>query len=292
MDRLIENIDKQIEFNQDKNIFLDNLDEFKFTNQTITAIYEIVKLDINAKKHLIDYISDKAVEKFCKVNQYYSFSLKSKEDLKNIYFDLLEKIQSKKYSIDNISKKHYENLKFWLKENNRFAEKIYKTKEKQIIPVACAEYSPDIQVEILKIDINNIKQPVLDIGCGSKGYLVNYFKEHDIEVLGIDRLTSNKPYLLATDWLEFNYSEKKWGTIVSNLGFSNHFNHHNLRTDGNYLEYAKTYMNILNSLKIDGCFHYAPDLPFIEQYLDSNHFELNKYDIDKYEFKTTIIKRL
>lgn len=63
---------------------------------------------------------------------------------------------------------------------------------------------------------------------------------------------------------------KKWGTIVSNLGFSNHFNHHNLREDGNFIKYAKTYMNILYSLKPGECFHYAPDLPFIEKYLDEN----------------------
>ena len=81
----------------------------------------------------------------------------------------------------------------------------------------------------------------------------------------------------ATDWLEYDYGEEKWGTIISNLSFSNHFNHHNLRENGNYIEYGKTYMNILYSLKIDGSFHYAPDLPFIEKYLDGNQFELKKF---------------
>jgi len=292
MNRLIENIDKQIDFNQGKNIFLDNLDEFKFTNETIQTIYEIDKLNLTSKLYLIDYVTDKTIESFYKINQYYTFSLKSKDDLKNIYFDLFEKIETKTFSIDHISKGHFENLKFWLKENNLFAEKIYNSAEKILKPVACAEYNPDLQIKILKIDIQNLQQPVLDIGCGSKGFLVNYLKELGVEVIGIDRLTSNKPFLISTDWLEYNYGEKKWGTIVSNLGFSNHFIHHNLRTDGNFVEYAKTYMKILNSLKINGCFHYAPELPFIEQYLDSNHFELKKHAIENSEFKTAIIKRL
>ena len=75
-------------------------------------------------------------------------------------------------------------------------------------------------------------------------------------------------------------------------GFSNHFNHHNLREDGNYIGYGRTYMNILNSLKVDGCFHYAPDLPFIEKYLDNNQFDLRKYEINEFDFKTTVIRKM
>jgi len=76
------------------------------------------------------------------------------------------------------------------------------------------------------------------------------------------------------------------------MGFSNHFKHHHLREDGNYIEYGSTFMNILNSLKVGGCFHYAPDLPFIEKYLDNSQFDLTKYEIQGYDFMTTIIKRL
>jgi hypothetical protein len=50
-------------------------------------------------------------------------------------------------------------------------------------------------------------------------------------------------------------------------------------------------MNILYSLKTGGCFHYAPDLPFIEQYLNKNKFALEKYEINEYDFHTVIIKR-
>ena len=65
-----------------------------------------------------------------------------------------------------------------------------------------------------------------------------------------------------------------------------------MREDGKYIEFGKTYMNILHALKIEGHFHYAPDLAFIEKYLDKNQFDLRKYEIKEYDFKTTIIKRL
>lgn len=290
-DRFIENIDKQIEFNQGKNIFLDNLEIFQFANETVKAISNIDRLNSDSKQSLIDYATDKAIEEFCRVNQYYSVDLKAKNNLRQIYSDFFEVFQTRTNSIDDISKKHYEKLKFWLKENNPFAEKIYKNDNEIISPVACSEYTPKLQIDILRIDIKQLLQPVLDIGCGSNGHLVNYLKNQGIEVYGIDRFTLQTSNLMTTDWLEYDYGKEKWGTIVSNLGFSNHFNHHNLREDGNYLSYGKTYMSILHSLKIGGYFHYAPDLPFIEKYLDYNQFDLRKYEINEYDFKTTIIKK-
>jgi hypothetical protein len=292
MDRFIENIDKQIEFNQDKNILLENLEIFQFANETVIAISNIDKVNPDSRQFLIDYATDKAIKEFCRVNQYYAFGSKAKNDLKKIYSDLFENLQSKTDSIENISKKHYEKLKAWLKESNPFAEKIYVNDDKKINPVACSEYSPKLQIDILQIDIEHLIQPFLDIGCGSCGHLVNYLKNKGIKIYGIDRFKFTTSNLITADWLEYDYGKEKWGTIISNLGFSNHFNHHNLRENGNYIEYGKTYMNILHSLKIGGHFHYAPDLPFIEKYLDNKQFDLRKNEINEYGFKTTIINRL
>ncbi len=292
MDRFIKNIDKQIEFNQGKNIFLDNLEIFQFANETVNAISNINGLNPDSKQLLIDYSTDKAIEEFCRINQYYSFDSKTKNKLRKIYSDLFENIQTKTNSIEVISKNHYEKLKQWIKESNPFAEKIYKNADKKVNPVTCSEYSPNLQINILEIDIEHLMQPVLDIGCGKEGLLVNYLKIQGIEIFGIDRFKFTTSNLRTTDWLEYDYGKEKWGTIVSNLGFSNHFNHHNLREDGKYIEYGKTYMSILHSLKIGGHFHYAPDLPFIEKYLDNNQFDLWKKEINEHDFKTTIIKRL
>lgn len=291
MDRFTENIDNQIEFNQGKNIFLDNLDFFQFAKETVQVILNIDKLNSDSKQSLIEYATDKAIEEFCRVNQYYTFDLKAKNKLREIYTDLFDNFQAKTHSIEDISKNHYKKLKNWIKENNSFAENIYKNCDEKVSPVACSEYTPKLQIDILQINIKHLIQPVLDVGCGIHGHLVNYLKKQGVEVYGIDRFKFKSSNLTTSDWLEYEYGNEKWGTVVSNLGFSNHFNHHNMREDGNYIEYGKTYMNILNALKIGGSFHYAPDLPFIEKYLDRNHFDLKKHEINKYDFKTTIITK-
>lgn len=58
--------------------------------------------------------------------------LNAKTQLRKIYSDLFENIQTSTNPIESISKSHYEKLKSWLKENNPFAEKIYK-KEKEMV---------------------------------------------------------------------------------------------------------------------------------------------------------------
>ena len=292
MNKFIENIDQQIRFNQGKNIFHDDLDMFQFAHETVQAMAHIGELHPDLKQHLIRYTTDKAIEEFCRINQYYAFDSKAKNELREIYTHLYENIQDKALPVDIISKNHYQKLQQWLQKSNPFAEKMYKRADKKVNPVACSEYSPHLQINILQIDIEHIRQPVLDIGCGKKSLLVDYLKTKGIDVYGIDRVTFTASHLITADWLEYDYGNQKWGTVVSNIGFSNHFNHHHLRQDGNYIEYGKAYMNILRSLKVKGSFHYAPDLPFIERYLDGAQFDVQKYEVDASAFHTTVIQRL
>lgn len=293
MNKFIKNIDIQIEFNRGKNIFLeDNSLTLKFVDDTIRAISEINELSNDSEKILLDYVTDKVLEEFCRINQYYTFNSQDKNDLREIYNALFSNIKKNEDSIETISKNHYHNLKQWLRKTNPFAEKIYSNNVTDIVPVPCSEYEPELQINILKIDTKSLMTPVLDIGCGQQGNLVNYLSKLGIETFGIDRFSFTDSNLVSSDWLEYNYGIEKWGAIVSNLGFSNHFKHHNLREDGNYIEYGKKYMEILKSLKCGGRFHYAPDLPFIEQYLDRRQFKIEKFEIGEFDFKAAIIKRL
>lgn len=293
MDNFFENIDKQIEFNKGKNIFCEDRHSFfKFIEETVNAISNFKEVSADSENILIDYATDKSLEEFCRMNQYFTFNHQAKNDLRNIYCDLFSSIRTKKTSIDLISKRHYDLIKEWLQKTNPFAYKMYSNAEIDIQAVACSEYSADLQMDVLKIDINNLMSPVLDIGCGKQASLVNHLCDCGIDAYGIDRFSFTNNKLLNTDWLEFNYGIDKWGTIVSNLGFSNHFKHHNLREDGHYIEYGRKYLEILKSLKINGKFHYAPDLPFIELYLNSDQYMVDKHLIEGFDFQTTIITRL
>jgi hypothetical protein len=212
--------------------------------------------------------------------------------LRSIYSELLQNIRNNQKITDTISRDHYTNLKLWLHKYNPFAEELFAGADIDIDPVACNEYSSQLQVELLGIQIESIVSPVLDIGCGKQGNLVKYLNGIGIEAIGIDRFPFKTNNLLTCDWLEYDYGVAKWGTIISNLGFSNHFIHHNLRKDGNYLTYATKYMQILNSLIVGGRFHYAPDLPFIEAYLNPNQYKVEKFRLQETDFQTTIITRI
>ncbi len=293
MSRFCEYIDKQIAFNKGKNLFLDESEsQLKFIQETLYSIGKMDCIDLAAENLLIDYASDKAMQEFCRVNQYYTFNQQAKRDLRAIYVELFANIRNHTNSIEIIAKNHYQNLTQWLQKTNPFAKKIYSTGNKVIDPVACSEYSVDLQIQIFQIDIAQSMEPVLDIGCGKQGDLVQYLRQNNLEAYGFDRFALDMPYLTNADWLDYDYGIEKWGTITSNLGFSNHFRHNHLRDDGSFIDYAGKYMAILHSLKVGGCFYYSPDLPFIEQYLDVNKYGLTRQNIGKYDFKSVKIRRL
>jgi len=288
-----QSIDKQLESNQGKNLFFDGVNNsFSFIPETLKAIERIGEVDKDSENILIDYVTNKALQEFCKINQFYSFDTLAQKELREIYVELFANIKTHKNTNDSISKKHFKNLTNWLKKTNPFAEKMYSFKDDIVDSVACSEYSPDLQIKILQINLKQIVEPVLDIGCGKDGNLVMYFRKKGIEANGFDRFMYENSFLSNSDWLEYNYGIDKWGTITSNLGFSNHFKHHHFRDNGNFVIYAKKYMDILNSLKIGGSFHYAPDLPFIEKYLDKTKFKITAQDVGVFDYKSIKIKRL
>lgn len=293
MDDLKRSIDKQIESNQGKNLFHEAATHtLRFIQGTINAIESAVDLPEDQANVLIDYATDKALREFCRINQYYTFNSEAKQELRSIYTELFLNIKNKKASGDSIREVHFRNLQQWLQQTNPFAEKLYLSGDENLQAIPCAEYSAALQFEILQLDLSRIMEPVLDIGCGRQGTLVKYLRDEGFEAFGFDRLPDELPYLTSADWLEFPYGISKWGTIISNLGFSNHFHHHHVREDGDFVRYAEKYMEILGSLKQGGSFHYAPGLPFIEAHLNRDLYELSEQPFGKERFKSIIIKRL
>ncbi len=293
MKNLYQSIDKQIEFNKGKNLFLDKREKsLEFIKDTILSIKEIDNLNKEQEESLIEYAANKALEEFYRINQYYYFDEEAKSELKSIYSKLIIMAKSRALIPEKIAETHYNNLEKWLLKNNSFAREIYKNKSEQLDAVVCSEYSYQLQLEILNLDKREIQEPILDIGCGQNARLVNYLKSKDYNVIGIDRNEFDKSYLFKSDWLKYDYGTDKWGTIVSNLGFSNHFVHNHLRNDSKAEEYAKTYMRILSSLKVGGSFHYAPGLDFIENYLDKNKFSLKLLSLGTSTINTSIVERI
>jgi hypothetical protein len=292
MNKLKTYIDLQIESNHGGNLFCkDFFDTMKLSPLTFD-VFQNSKLVESELSSLVDYTAEKVLQELCRVNQYFSFSRNDVFSLKHLYRDLYQIIRQKKNSANNVSRYHFYNLRNWLEKTNPFSNVIYQHRGTTLEAVACSEYNAALQKEILCLDKIQLLEPILDIGCGKNGSLIKSLINDNFDAHGIDRFSIDLPNFEKADWLSYNYGINKWGTIVSNLGFSNHFVHHHLRNGGNINQYAKKYLEILQSLKIGGSFCYAPDLPFVEKYLDKNKFLIKIYDIKNTRFKTTVIARL
>ncbi len=290
MQQIEQHIITQLKYNSGKNLFAQRDGLFRFMVLPDSIMQNLKAITKREENALISMTTAKSLEAFYNLNQYYYFSNSDKEKLNAIYTNLFQHLKDHN-NLSMYEENHYNNLRRWLAETNPFAMKLYADKNEILQDVVCKEYNALLQLDLLHIDLNSIEEPVLDIGCGKNGELVNFLRKSGILAFGFDRSITNTKFCKDADWFEFHYGNDKWGTIISNLSFSNHFNHHHLRTDGNYVAYAQTYMQILHSLKPRGTFHYAPGLPFIEQFLDKERFEISTHEVFNTKYKTTIIKK-
>jgi SAM-dependent methyltransferase len=147
-------------------------------------------------------------------------------------------------------------------------------------------------VQALSIDTINLKEPILDIGCGIEHHLVTYLQEMGYDAYGIDRDTRPGEKIFKESWLDYDFNPSYWGTVISHLSFTNHFRHHHLKTGSDHLLYAKKYIQILQSLKPGGRFYYAPGLPFIEVFLNPTHYSIAKGQVAHTSFYSVCAERV
>jgi hypothetical protein len=133
----------------------------------------------------------------------------------------------------------------------------------------CAEYSPELQVELLGLSLDDFVEPVLDVGCGEQALLVRWLVERGVEAFGLDR-HAHRARVIRADWLSFDFGANRFGTVVSHQAFSLHFLRHHLEPGDVARSYALAYRAILGSLRKNGKFVYAPGLPFLERLLPAS----------------------
>lgn len=138
-----------------------------------------------------------------------------------------------------------------------------------------AEYSPELQLSVLGLEIEGVKAPVLDVGCGKGAGLVRYLRAQGIETWGLDREATGE-FVFAGDWLEFDYGEGRWGTVISHQAFSLHFLHHHFRGKEAAHRHGEGYAAILRGLRPGGAFVYVPALPFVESVLPATRYRVER----------------
>ena len=141
--------------------------------------------------------------------------------------------------------------------------------------VVCAEYTPELQLQILGLGSVALAEPVLDIGCGESAGLVRFLRARGVRAQGLDRAVRGELGFTA-DWLSFPYEAHRPGTALSHQGFSLHFLHHHLKPGDGAFAYARAYMAILRALLPGGRFVYTPGLPFLEDMLDADLYRVQR----------------
>jgi len=286
-------IDKQIIFNQGKNIFHDDFPQnMMFCEDVVQAFERVGSLSDDDASKLVDYATERSLLEFCRINQFYYFSKGDRDALRLIYQCLYNELKSGDSPLDEIAEMHYYNLKNWILTTNNFAGELYKNCQPFLQTVPASEYSAAFQIMILGLETESLLEPVVDIGCGRSANLVAFLRKEGVEAFGMDRFVNDNQYLIHGDWLDYHFEAASWGTIISNLGFSVHFIHQHLRGDGKYRLYAQKYMEILESLVPGGSFYYAPGLPFIEGFLDADKFKLQVNRISGYNLTRVKITRI
>ncbi|MBC9910267.1 class I SAM-dependent methyltransferase [Chitinophaga varians] len=258
---------------------------------------EILALrDADKATAVVDYLTNSARRTFCAVNQYFDMATANTNALREVYTALVEDMVTAAsigcFREAQLTARHTKRLQRWLQRTHPFLETHYANAGAQLEPVVCAEYAAALQLNVLRLDPATLMGPVLDIGCGPQAALVRLLRQQGIAAYGVDRfIASPEVYLKAGDWLDFVLPAGSWGTIVSNLSFSNHFLHHHHRNSPDCARYAVKYMEILRALRPGGRYHYAPSLPMVEKYLSPEEFTVSTTPVTA-QFSGTVVTRM
>lgn len=305
-ERMANSITRRYALNADKSLrdvyqlnadFLDTQADANFAVHHREEILAVLK-DSQKFEQLVDLFVRRAVEFTYASNQFVQIDQIKEAELRRIYSGYLREIDQMleesssepeiSARLSRLVKDHFLNLRTNI--SSFFDSSTTADTQSNVIlqKVVCAEYTPEVQLEILGVQPDALLQPVLDLGCGKSGTLVQYLRQNGVWATGIDRLVDPSLNLIQADWLSYTMVPGYWGTVISHMAFTNHFLFHHLYRHGSIEPYARQYMAVLKSLKEQGCFYYAPGLPFIEAYLPQDTYQVTKKQIVDYLYACSV----
>ena len=236
--------------------------------------------DDSQRARTILKLNDHLVWGLQKINQFESLSENARQSIRDLTLewlsDLLQvsaKTDPRKWTthVQVMSSRYLEELDLCSSELTHNHQKI-----------ASEEYSVNLQLRVLHLTLDGMREPILDIGCGKDAALVQWLIRHRKNALGIDLCTNPMRGCLSVDWFKFPFVPGHFGTITAHLSFSLQFLKHHLDVDGQAERYAKQYMNVLRSLQVGGAMVYTPGLPFIEKLLPARTYRVERFMVDDF----------
>ena len=231
-----------------------------------------------AVAELVEHCIDSTKRYTYERNQFVNFTSEYEELMNAEYTDFIRQIRDAlqknetetklEQALIGVLEVHHERLRLIMasycvtyQDQNLHANPLLRT-------VPCEEYSAGFQLSILGLDLDTLVEPVLDLGCGSNGTLVNYLRRQGIEAYGVDRLAPREPFFFPSDWFAFDLDRGSWGCVLAHQSLSTHFIYAFLHQPAGIEKFSRLSMKILSSLRQGSFLCYAPGMSFFEAQVD------------------------
>jgi hypothetical protein len=297
MQSIESSIKRQLDVNKSKNLLFVNVKQIMDIEPSFpVALEELLDSTLRGKpesisSEIVSFATQAFLKNLYSVNQYLRISDQKVKELEKIYLQTWQ-IMIRTRNIQIVLREyHYPELSRWLAT---LYPKEFR-KSLKLLPLVgslvCEEYSDQFQIELLQIEVAHMKQPVIDIGCGSQANLVRKLRLLGIEAYGLDRyLEVQESYLTQIDWFEYPFEPAIWGTIISNMAFTNHLSYAHLYDASQLEQHLLKMRETIDSLAIGGHFYYAPSLPFIENWFVPERYKVEREQIMDELFVSTVTK--
>jgi hypothetical protein len=298
MRRVFKALQRQLELNEGKNLLHSEVEQLLEIDETfLAALEEMVAapagvISSEALEGLVNDAAESFVQKIFTLNQYIQIDMLSKEALKQIYMATWRKLVETKEVESTIRNYHYPKIRAFMEAKYPQTLAAGLRAATHLGHVPSSEYSAEHQMKLLRLGLQTIQEPILDVGCGAEAYLTRFLRTMNLEAFGFDRAIMDRTiYLVEADWFDYEYGTDKWGTIVSNLSFANHLVYAQRYEAATVATYLRTFFSILNSLKVGGTFAFAPGVDQLEMQVDHTKYEVENWKISS-TTKVTKIKRI
>lgn len=227
-------------------------------------------------------------------NQYVSLSNDTIDKINSIYRKLIQDLgdlaagtRDSMDKLEMIVHNHRKKLITSIQQNT------YTERQEQIC-IPCSEYSGSFQYQLLRLDEVELKEPILDVGCGKKHQLLSYLQEKGYEDLhGIDQYVSEDTRISCCNWFDYHFLPATWGTVIAHMSFSNHLRRSIIVQDINLALYTEKYREIVDSLLPGGCFIYSPSVKSMERDLDDTTYSVTYFpNLEDRNLDTVCIRKL
>ncbi|HEX2997525.1 MAG TPA: hypothetical protein VHP14_22070, partial [Anaerolineales bacterium] len=180
-------LQQQLDRNQTKNMLYARLGQIlEIDPDFLAALEKLLASDSKsfsepARREAASFAAETLIKRLYAINQFVQVNEQKKHELEDIYLHTWQQIIETKNIQATLLNRHYPELTNWIASLYPQSFRKHLRDVPTVGQVVCEEYSPLLQIDLLKLDVQTLKQPVLDLGCGSKAGLTRHLRALGME---------------------------------------------------------------------------------------------------------------